>query len=132
MGVPAPILGCRFPVLSFLCVLRLGMAGISSVSHEIWWSWTRGGCGCGDMEQQGSLEEAGSSSGVARSVEDVICGLVRHCWRWTQQEACGGLAQGDSYVLPEPVSIKASTAMELKRANTRAQGQGHILYQEPI
>lgn len=43
-----------------------------------------------------------------------------------------GTGRRDSYVLPEPVSIKASTAMELKCANTRAQGQGHILYQEPI
>lgn len=43
-----------------------------------------------------------------------------------------GTGRRDSYVLPEPVSIKASTAMELKCANNRAQGQGHILYQEPI
>lgn len=42
------------------------------------WMWGHGAAG----EPGGGLL-AGSSSGVAHSVEDVICGLVRHCWRWT-------------------------------------------------
>lgn len=87
---------CKLPVPSCLHVLHLGMAGISSLSHGMWWSWTHGRWGDnGATGEPGGGLLAGSSSGVAGWMDEEICGLVRCCWRGMYQEVCGGLAQGE-------------------------------------
>lgn len=84
--VPAPILGVQVSrALLPLCPPLQDGWDLISVPWDVvvmdTWKMCMWGHGAAGEPGGGLL--AGSSSGVAGSVEGVICGLVRLCWRWT-------------------------------------------------